>query len=350
VATPKVKSAKNILIALLAVSVIAAAALAWHQYRELINLRAQLADGDNATLKRQLADARKTIKSLEDRIAALRGRRGGNGTDVAGDGSDGENGGQNAGGRRGGGRFGAFAELAGNPEFQRLLAIQAKGRISQTYGPLFKSLSLSPDQLSQFQSLLADKQQSLMDVMQAAREQGINPREDPDGFRTLVNQAVSQTDAAIQQALGDAAYQQYQQYQQTLPERNVVNSLQQQLSYTQTPLTDDEANQMIALLAQTQPQRAGNGTSGTSNGGDAGPSAMSLVNGGGTARVTNDGLAQAQGVLSAPQLAALQQIQLQQQAQQQMQQLMRSANQGNQGAPSTGSAPPPAAVAGGGKG
>jgi hypothetical protein len=336
---------KNALITSLAIAMVAAAALAWHQYRELIDLRAQLADGDNATLKSQLADARKTIKSLEDRIAAMRGRRGAGG-DLAGDGS-GDNPEANGGGRRGGGRFGAFAQMAGNPEFQRLLAIQMKGRISQTYGALFKSLNLSPDQLSQFQSLLADKQQALMDVMQAAREQGISPREDPDGFKTLVNQAVSQSDAAIQQALGDAAYQQYQQYQQTLPERNVVNSLQQQLSYTQTPLTDDEANQMISLLSQTQPQHAGSGTAGTSSGGDAGPGVMSLVNGGGTARVTNDAVTQAQGVLSAPQLSALQQIQLQQQAQQQMQQLMRSANQGAGGAAS-GTAPAPAS--GGGKG
>ncbi len=325
---------------------VAVAALAWHQYRELIDLMAQLADGDNVTLKRQLADARKTIKSLEERMAAMRGRRGGDG-ELAGDGLTGDNPEANGGGRRPGGRFGGFAEMAGNPEFQRLLAIQMKGRISQTYGPLFKSLNLSPDQLSQFQTLLADKQQALMDVMQAARDQGINPRADPDGFKTLVSQAVSQSDAGIQQALGDAAFQQYQQYQQTLPERNVVNSLQQQLSYTQTPLTDDEASQMISLLSQTQPQRAGNGTSGTSNGGDSGPSPMSLINGGGTAKVTSDSIAQAQGVLSAPQLATLQQIQLQQQAQQQMQQLMRSANQGTGGNPS---GTPPAAAASGGKG
>ena len=338
------KSAKNSLIAVLAIAVFAVAALAWHQYRELINLRAQLADGDNATLKKQLADARKTIKSLQDRIAAMRGRRGAGG-DVAGDGADGDNA-ANGAGRGRGGRFGAFGELAGNPEFQRLLAIQMKGRISQTYGPLFKALNLSPDQLAQFQSLLADKQQSLMDVMQAAREQGINPRSDPAGFQALANQAIAQVDASIQQTLGDAAFQQYQQFQQTLPERNVVNSLQQQLSYTQTPLTDDEASQMVALLAQNQPQRAGNGTSGTTNGGDAGPGIMSLVNGGGNARVTNDAITQAQGVLSAPQVSALQQIQQQQQAQQQMQQLMRSANQGTSGQ----SAAPPATGTGGGKG
>jgi hypothetical protein len=336
-----VKSPKNILLLVLALATVAVAALSWHQYRELINLRAQLADGENATLKKQLADARKTINGLEDRLLALKGRRGA-GEDVAGEGER-ENGGQN--GPRGGGRFGAFANMAGNPEFQKLMAIQMKGRIGQTYAALFKALNLSPDQLTQFQGLLADKQQAMMDVMQAARDQGINPRSDPDGFKTLVNQAVAQSDASIQQALGDSGFQQYQQYQQTLPERNTVNALQQQLSYTQTPLTDDEANQMIGLLQQTQPQRAGSGTAGTTNGGDGGPGIMALINGGGTARVTDDSLNMAAGVLSAPQVSALQQIQQQQQAQQQMQHMMRAANQG-------ANAPAPTApvAAGGGKG
>jgi hypothetical protein len=335
------KTGQTILTGVLFVAMIAVAVLAWHQYGELIQLRAQLSDGDNAALKRQLADARKELKALQDRLAAMRGRRGGAGADgFAGDGGGGDGPGANDGRR--GGRFGFFAEMANNPEFQKLMAIQAKGRLAATYGALFKSLNLTPDQLDQFQSLLADKQAAMMDVMQSAREQGINPRTDPDGFKTLMNQAVAQSDAAIQQALGDAGYAQYQAYQQTLPERNTVNSLQQQLSYTQTPLTDDEANQMITLLADNQPQKAGNGTSGTGNGGDSGPGPFALLNGGGNAKVTNDAVTQAAGVLSAPQISALQQIQAQQQAQQQMQQMMREAAQG--------STPPPTTTTGGGKG
>ena len=307
--------------------------------------RAQVADGDYAKLKKQLADAQKTIRSLEDRIAALRGRKGGSGEDAVADEAGGDNPGGNA---RGRGRFGAFAALSGNPEFQKLMAIQMKGRLSQTYAALFKSLNLSPEQLTQFQGLLSEKQQAIADTMQAAREQGINPRTDPDGFKALMGQAVAQTDASIQQTLGDAGFQQYQQYQQSLPERNVVNSLQQQLSYTQTPLTDDEASQMVSLLQNTQPQRAGNGTAGTTDGGTPGPSLMSLLNGGGTAKVTDDTVAQSSGVLSAPQVAVLQQIQQQQQAQQQMQQMMRAANQGRRpAAPSTPAALP---TAGGGSG
>lgn len=344
------KSPSNVLIALLAASVLAVGLLAWSQYRELILLRAQIAANDGAALSKKLDAAQKTIRSLEDRLAAMRGRGMREG-DAAG-GPAGEDAGP--GGRRGpGGRFGGFAALGNNPEFQKLMAIQAKGRISQTYGPLFKALNLSPDQLSQFQSLLADKQQAMMDVLQAAREQGINPRTDPEGFKTLMTQAVSQTDQSIQQALGDAGFQQYQQYQQTLPERNTVNSLQQQLSYSQTPLTDDQANSLISVLQQTQPQRAGNGTSGTSDGaGGGGPNIMAIMNGGGTAKVTDETLAQAAGVLSAPQVAVLQQVQQQQQAQQQIQQLMRAANQGNgQGSPSQGTPSAPAgSTSSGGKG
>ena len=342
------KPSKNTLIIVLAFAVATLAAISWRQYRDLIDLRAQVADGDLAMARKQLADARKAIKSLEDRLAAMRGRRGGQG--VAGDGTEGDNPAPAAGRGRAGGRFGAFAQVAATPEFQRLIALQMKGRLSQTYGPLFKSLNLTPDQLAQFQSLLADKQQALMDTLQAAREQGINPRTDPDGYKTLVNQAVSQVDASIQQALGDAGFQQYQQYQQTLPERNTVNTLQQQLSYTQTPLTDDEANQMVQLLAQNQPQRAGNGTAGAANGGDPGPNLLSLVNGGGNARITPEALTAAQGVLSQPQVAALQQVQAEQQAQQQMMQLMRGANQGARGgaAAPSGTAPATGSVGGGG--
>src|ERR1022692_1419097 len=91
-AATNLKSPKNTLIAILALVAAATAALAWHQYRELIDIRAQLAEADNVKLRNQLADARKTIRSLEDRIAALRGRRGGPDRDLAGDGAGGGHG------------------------------------------------------------------------------------------------------------------------------------------------------------------------------------------------------------------------------------------------------------------
>ncbi|HEY5227208.1 MAG TPA: hypothetical protein VIJ19_01650, partial [Opitutaceae bacterium] len=69
---------------------------------------------------------------------------------------------------------------------------------------------------------------------------------------------------------------------------------------------------------------------GAATGGTPGPGIMALINGGGTARVTNDAVTQAATVLTGPQVSALQQLQQQQQAQQQIQQMMRSANQPTQ--------------------
>src|SRR5580658_4353185 len=99
----------------MAFAVATLAAVSWHEYRELIDLRAQVSDGELAMLKKQLADARKAIKSLEDRMAAMRGRRGGGG--LAGDDANGDNAAGGGGRGRAGGRFGFLGQMANNPEF-----------------------------------------------------------------------------------------------------------------------------------------------------------------------------------------------------------------------------------------
>jgi hypothetical protein len=140
-------------------------------------------------------------------------------------------------------------------------------------------------------------------------------------FNQAVSDAQAAVDAQIQSALGDAGFAQYQQYVQTLPDRNTVNQLQQSLSYTSTPLTEDQANQMIQLLANTAVQRSGNGTAGTAGGG------LGAIFGGGnqTAPISDETITQSSGILSGPQEQALQQLQSQQQAQRQIQQAMRGA-------------------------
>ncbi len=321
------KSTRNYLIAILSVLLIAGAALAWKQYSELVDLRAKLAADDSARLKKQLADLQKQLKSLHDQLAASRNRRGaGDDADGPPDGGpEGGPGGPGGPGGRGRGGFNFFGQLMQNPEAQKLMALQAKAQLDARYGALFKSLNLTPEQLDQFKNLLVEKQQAMMDAMQAAREQGLDPRTDAAGFKAAIAAAQQTVDAQIAQSLGDAGYQQYQQYQQTLPERNTVNQLATSLSYTQTPLTTDQQNAMVQVLAQTQAQKAGSGTTGTGSGG--GLDLRQLMNGGGTSAVTQDAVTLASSVLSAPQVAALQQIQAQQQAQQQLAALMRQGRQ-----------------------
>jgi len=308
-----VKSSKNFLIALLSLTTILGAAWSWRQYQDILVLRA--AHADDTDLARRLEDAQKQLKYLRDQIAAMRQP------------APAEDGQANAGPapRAPGGNFGGFRAMMNNPQFQKLMAVQQKAMLDNTYAPLFKMLNLTPQQLEQFKNLMVQKQQALMDAAQAARDQGINPRTDPEAFQDAITQAQAAVDSQIQAALGDAGFAQYQQYQQTLPQRTTVTSLQQSLSYTQTPLTDDQASQLIGILAQTSPPANNNGGNGLAAAFGRG------AGGGGGAQVSDQAITLAQGFLSAPQVQALQQLQQQQQVQKQMQQLMRASRQAANG-------------------
>jgi len=99
--------------------------------------------------------------------------------------------------------------------------------------------------------------------------------------------------------------------------------LQQRLSYSASPLTDDQVNQVIAIMAANAPQ------TGSNSGGGSGtflPFGGGPRNGGGPP-ITDTVVASAQGVLNDTQVAALTQLQQEQQAQAELAAQMRAARQ-----------------------
>jgi len=50
--------------------------------------------------------------------------------------------------------------------------------------------------------------------MAVARDQGLDPRTDPEGFRKLVSATQAEIDANLKTTLGDEAFARYQQYKQ----------------------------------------------------------------------------------------------------------------------------------------
>jgi hypothetical protein len=186
-----------------------------------------------------------------------------------------------------------------DPEIRRLRDEQQLAAINRRNAGFYKSAKLSPAQLAQFQQLLLERQNTATDVLIAATQQGINPMENPAEFNQMVKSAEAEVDAKIQTDLGPDTYNQFQAFQQAQGQRGVVTQLQQDLSYTETPLTDAQQTQMAQVMAQTNP-------------------------GGGT-KVTDATVNLAQGVLSAPQLQALQNLQKLQQGAATLRNLMRQA-------------------------
>ena len=190
-----------------------------------------------------------------------------------------------------------------------------KTQIERRYAGLFDHLNLSAEQLAHFKDLLVQRQSAPMDILTAANDQGVT---DPQDFQKLVASTQTDIDSQIKATLGDAAYSQFQDFQQTQAARGTINQLQASLSNTTAPLTPAQADQMTQVLAQTSPAAS------------KGPARV--LGGNSSGLITENTLNQSQSVLSAPQIQALQAIQQQQQAQIKLRQIMLQ-NQSGASAP-----------------
>lgn len=358
-------TAKNSLIALLALTTVGGAVLGWYQYKELLDLRASsaLTANERADLQKKIWELQKSNRELNDQLAAERAGHTENadeaiaGAEKQAPGEEGPRGPRNFRGR--GQQFAAMRELMQKPEVQAIVNSAEKAVVDARYAALFRSLNLTPDQAQKLTALLVDKQNALQDVYAAAREQGINPRTDPDGFKKLVADAQSTINDSIKSLIGDQGMSQLTNYEQTMPQRNLVNVLQQRLSATDAPLTPSQADQLVQILASNAPaqQPAANGggrfggMGGDFGGGFGGRLGAVVMGGGGSvgagavagpnaAPITSQAVAQAGTVLNSTQVSALQQLQQQQQNAQQLQQLIRSTwEQTNGGSGSAAPAP-----------
>lgn len=362
------KSSQPLLLAALAFVTIGASFIAWRQHAELSELRgAALAKDERADLQKRLWHLEKTNRELSDQLAAQRaGGRDPDGPPPADGPARGARGGFNPNNPR----EAAMRDLLARPEVQAMFAAQQKQQIEQRYAALFRLLNLSPEQAERLKTLLAERQSAPQEVLTVAREQGIDPRSDRAAFQKLLTDARDAVDTSIKGLLGDGGFAQLQTYEHTMPQRAIVDQLQQRLSYTPDPLSSAQAEQLVGILAANSPPATGaanpNRAAGVARGGpgdsaivamrggpDIGAIAGAFLGGGGAmplieaglrgpgAPITPAAVNQAQGVLSPPQLSALQQIQQQQQQTQQVRQLFNETMTANPSGAKGGPPPPP---------
>ncbi|MDF3058108.1 MAG: hypothetical protein K0R17_2323 [Rariglobus sp.] len=297
---------KTYLIVLLAATTITSSLIAWNQARQLAALQAKLLDASStAATKPKSAPvaasftapaapsttAPAEVEPAPTEDAASQQRQRGNRPN--------------------------FAALMANPEFAKAMSIQQRAALDARYADLFKKLNLSPAELEKFKDLLVERQTARMDVMTAARESGLNPRENRDEINKLVTEAQAEVDTNIKAALGDTRFNQYQNYETTQSQRNLVGQLDQRLSYTSTPLNSTQSDFLVNALATSSAPATDQALPGNW--------AVPGTGGGGGNRtaITDEVIQQAQSILAPDQLAALKQLQSEQQAQQKVRELMR---------------------------
>lgn len=304
--------AKNYLIALFAISTVLTGVIAWQQNSRLSTLQEALlkASTDAATIKPKPAPVAAEFKA-ESEAKPAASAEADSVTPAPGE--------ENAQPRQQRNNRPNFAALMANPEFAAAMSVQQRAALDGRYADLFKQLNLSPAQLEKFKALLIERQNARMDVMNAAREGGLNPRENRDELRKLTAEAQAEVDTNIKTSLGETVYNQYQNYEATQSQRAVVSQLDQRLSYSSTPLNSTQSAFIVSALAASAPAES------TDQGG-GGPGNWSGRTG---TTITDAVVQQAQSVLTPDQLSALKQLQAEQQAQQQIRNLMR-ANTGGE--------------------
>jgi DNA-directed RNA polymerase subunit F len=324
-----------VIIAILSLVALGAAGLAWHQHHALTSLRAvhDITGESSDELRERLTQAEQRAHDLENELAALRAP-----ADHESNRGDAENnspattvdrtqaGPQRAPEQRRN-TTNPLASLAENPRFITLVNTDERARLDSRFSSLFKELTtsgtLTPQQVEVFKDLLVEKQNAVRDTRIAARANGITNR---DEVRKLTQSAQAEIDKQIQSQLGTAAYEYYKEFEQTQPQRAVVNQLAQRLSYSAAPLNDFQSRQLIKILADS----AKTTTNAASSRGGSG------------VRLNDEVIARAQPVLSAPQLEALQALKRQQEAQEEILKMIRAGRQkpAERASSSPGTAPP----------
>lgn len=332
-------------IAVLAAATVTTGVIAWRRGNELSELQARALDrSERAQLQKRVWDLEKANRELQARAPTASRDRAEAGAEVSAPASLTPGGASRPPSQQQ--QLAFVRDLLGRPEIQAYVSAQQRSRLEASYLALFRNLGLTSGQSEKLTGLLLERQNLRGEVAEAARSQGIDPRENPEGIRRLLATAREELETAIKGVIGPAGFAALQTYDATLVQRGVVNELQQRLGNSGVPLAPTQAEQLVQILASNPVPRpnpaspAVDATNPILRGPDLGPLLAGLVGGGsgpaiaasifapmsgGGVNISDAALVQAQAVLSRPQVSALQELQRQQLAQQQVQQIVRES-------------------------
>lgn len=208
----------------------------------------------------------------------------------------------------------AVASPWSQPGFVQLSMDRYRASLSARYGPLYRSLHLSPSQIAKFESLLIEGQQGVFDIWASASAQGLHTDGDTPtatSVARMTSDPLGRMNNGIKALLGEAGAADYDQYEKTCDSRETVNSLAGVMYSTETPLTAQQGDALLAILAANTKQQA------TPMASDGGDQLHSITQNTDWAAVEK----QASGILSAAQLDALKSLNRQKELDQQMTQL-----------------------------
>jgi hypothetical protein len=121
--------------------------------------------------------------------------------------------------------------------------------LGSIYGPLFRSLGLSPAQSERFLDVTLKGEERQMDLSAVMRSQGL-AEDDPTVIKLRAD-SDAELQTAQRELLGEAEFRQAQDYGRTSVVRELVSGLAGAAAVAGTPITAQQAEQLTYLLANS---------------------------------------------------------------------------------------------------
>ncbi len=141
--------------------------------------------------------------------------------------------------------------LMADPAYQELSVRQYASTLRFRYAALYRKLGWGAELTAQFERLKVKEWEALNEMMAAARTQGVSVVE-PN-----LTQLLKPTNAAIagelRRLMGDAHYAEYSAHDAAFAARTSVEALAGSLLYSDSPLTQTQAEQLTRIIADATP-------------------------------------------------------------------------------------------------
>ncbi len=143
--------------------------------------------------------------------------------------------------------------LYANPEYVQLEMERTALGLGMQYGPLYRQLGLSEAQIGEFEAIMLERQQAMIDLFAAARTKGVSI--DDPGLRQLNDPAQESMLPKLQALLGPDGFERFKSYI-AFGEgvaRSAVGNLAMRLHAT-APITPEQSDRLTEIIARNTPK------------------------------------------------------------------------------------------------
>ncbi len=148
--------------------------------------------------------------------------------------------------------------LVNDPALQNLYLAAERANLDSLYTPLYRRLGLSLSQIAAFRDLTMKREEQRMDLADVQQSHELDNR---DAALVALRRRVSEDfDAKLLRLLGQSGYQQFNDYDRTLPVLRLVNQFAGAVALEGQPLTAPQADALTLALAEASPPYTDGGT------------------------------------------------------------------------------------------